>query len=109
MKRGDVEPNSSERGDFLRKLKLQTCALRELLYCYDSKLSVKDIWNLDGGLCPHCKAHAVRDPLRGEFPERLRMRAEYDRQATLPIVALPIDIKDYFSGKHKRAQVQQCA
>ena len=33
----------------------------------------------------------------------LRTRAEYDQRVTLPIDALPIDVKTFFSGKHKWA------
>ncbi|CAE7604136.1 unnamed protein product [Symbiodinium sp. CCMP2592] len=35
--------------------------------------------------------------------ERLRLRAEYDHRVTLPIDSLPLDLKAFFSGKHKWA------
>ncbi|CAE6949120.1 GIP [Symbiodinium sp. CCMP2592] len=49
--------------------------------------------------------HPPPDELRGplDSKDRLRLRAEYDHRVTLPIESLPIDLKSFFSGKHKWA------
>ena len=38
-----------------------------------------------------------------DSPDRLRMRADYDRRVTLLIESLPVELKTFFSGKHKWA------
>eukprot|EP00439_Symbiodinium_sp_Y106_P083899 s856_g24.t1 len=38
-----------------------------------------------------------------DSPDRLRLRAEYDHRITLPIDPLFVDVKSFFSGKHKWA------
>ncbi|CAE7036107.1 unnamed protein product [Symbiodinium sp. CCMP2592] len=50
--------------------------------------------------CPEDYAIILR---RMSFEERLRLRAEYDHRVTLPIDSLPLDLKAFFSGKHKWA------